>query len=110
MSDIRHSKSEIELGMLQMQILWLVSKKPTHGYDLMKQLNDLKNTKITQGTLYPALQRLEELSLIKRKKSKRTIVYSITAKGLKTMNNSCADFCRTFGGIIHDFLCNKCKN
>jgi DNA-binding PadR family transcriptional regulator len=109
MSDNRHVRNEIELGMLQMQILWLVSKKPVHGYELMKRLNELKTTKVTQGTLYPALQRLEELSLIKRKKSDRIINYSITAKGAKIMNNSCIDFCRTFNGIIHDFLCNKCK-
>ncbi|HLC76653.1 MAG TPA: hypothetical protein VJH04_00445, partial [archaeon] len=30
--------SEIELGMLQMQVLWVLSKKSTHGYDLMKIL------------------------------------------------------------------------
>ena len=68
MSGNRHI-GYIDLGILQMQILWLLNRKDTHGYELMKNLNEIKNTKITQGTLYPALQRLEELNLIKSKKA-----------------------------------------
>ncbi|MBW3003562.1 PadR family transcriptional regulator [Candidatus Woesearchaeota archaeon] len=107
MSSSRHT-TEIELGMLQMQVLWLL-KKPTHGYDLMKKLNEIKHTKITQGTLYPTLQRLEELNLIASKTQDRKKVYHLTAKGKKTMKNSCIDFCRTFHGIFENFVCEKCK-
>jgi len=111
MSVNKHTKQHakpIDLGLLQMQILWLLSKKPMHGYLLMKNLDELKKTKITQGTLYPALQRLEQMKLIKSKKKERTIVYHVTDLGKKAMMDSCRDFCRTFSGIIHDFVCNKC--
>lgn len=113
MSVNKHSKqgrkhSEIELGLLQMQILWLLDRKPEHGYVLMKELNELKKTRITQGTLYPALQKLEKMKLIKSRKSGRTIVYSVTTKGKKLMKDACDDFCHTFSGIIKDFVCGKC--
>lgn len=108
MSANRHIP-EIELGLLQMQILWLLNKKATHGYELMKRLNEIKTTKITQGTLYPTLQRLEELKLIKSKERARRKNYVLTPKGKKIMKNSCVDFCRTFHGIFEDFVCDKCK-
>jgi PadR family transcriptional regulator PadR len=101
--------SDIELGMLQMQILWLLSKRSDHGYELMKKLNELKKTKITAGTLYPTLSKLEKLGLIKSLEKKRIKVYTITAKGRGVMKNSCGEFCKTFAGIFHDFICGKCR-
>jgi DNA-binding PadR family transcriptional regulator len=115
MSVIRHiipgktKQNEIELGLLQMQILWILNRKSTHGYELMKDLNKIKTTKITQGTLYPTLQRLLNLGLIKKDNQGRKIVYHITKKGDKTMKISCSDFCKTFNGIYQDFVCQKCK-
>lgn len=102
--------SEIDLGLLQMQILWMLSRKSTHGYDLMKNLNDLKKTTITQGTLYPTLQRLVDLDLITRDEQGRKIVYHITPRGREAMNNACVEFSRTFFGIFHDFVCGRCDH
>ena len=99
---------EIELGLLQMQILWVLNRQPTHGYDIMKQMQVLKSTKVTQGTLYPTLQRLVDLGLIERHDEERKAVYHITEKGKKVMNDACTDFTRTFFGIFHDFVCEKC--
>ncbi|MEM7819257.1 MAG: PadR family transcriptional regulator [Candidatus Aenigmatarchaeota archaeon] len=104
----RNRQNDIEIGILQMQILWLLNKKPIHGYELMKRLNEIKTTKITQGTLYPTLQKLEKLKLIKSRKNERVIIYYVTSKGKKIMKETCDDFCRTFLGIIKDFVCLKC--
>ena len=101
-------RSEIDLGMLQMQILWVLERKPSHGYELMKELSLLKKMSITQGTLYPTLQKLEKLGLIKGRDDDRKIVYSITGKGRATMTSACSEFTRTFFGIFHDFVCEKC--
>ena len=100
--------SEIELGLLQMQILWVLNRNPTHGYDIMKQMQVLKSTKVTQGTLYPTLQRLVDLDLIEKEESDRKIIYHINEKGRQIMNDACTDFTRTFFGIFHDFVCGKC--
>ena len=128
MSDDRHSKMknaflppkqeeifdaerrpiEIEMGLLQMQILWILSRKPCHGYEMMKDLNVIKSTKITQGTLYPTLKRLVELKMIEIDEDGARKVYHITERGKKTMDQSCTDFTRTFFGIFHDYVCGKC--
>ena len=100
--------SELELGMLQTQILWILTKRPMHGYELMKELNVVKKTKIAQGTLYPTLQKLEDNGFVKRNEQERKIVYTTTARGRKIMNEVCWDFCRTFFGIFHDFVCERC--
>jgi DNA-binding PadR family transcriptional regulator len=91
-----------------MQILWILGKKPAHGYMLMKKLSELKRTKITQGTLYPTMQRLQELGLVEAAEESRKRVYSLTAKGKRVMKSSCGDFCATFQGIFHDFVCHTC--
>lgn len=103
-----HKFSEIDMGLLQMQVLWILDHKTTHGYELMKMLNDIKKTKITQGTLYPALKSLEERGLIKGKETDRRINYEITQEGRRVMNDTCTDFSRTFFGIFQSYVCNKC--
>ncbi|MBI4014433.1 MAG: PadR family transcriptional regulator [Candidatus Aenigmarchaeota archaeon] len=100
--------SEIELGLLQMQILWILKRESTHGYEIMKRLSELKNVHITQGTMYPTLQRLEELRYIKRREDGRKIIYDLTEKGKKALDEGCASFTRTFFGIFHDYVCGKC--
>ena len=106
--DAERKPTEIEVGLLQMQVLWILSRKPCHGYELMKDLNVIKSTKITQGTLYPTLKRLVELRLIEVTEADNRKVYHTTDKGKKIMDQSCTDFTRTFFGIFHDYVCNKC--
>lgn len=103
-------KLELEVGMLQMHILWLISKKPVHGYELMKKLTEIKKKNITQGALYPALQKLEHNGLIRIEKeaSRGKKVYAITKKGKMRMDKACRDFCEIFSGIYKDFVCNCC--
>lgn len=102
--------SEIELGLLQTQILWLLSRKSTHGYELMKTLTTLRGVRMTQGTLYPTMQRLEELELVKREAQQRKIVYNISEKGIRIMNETCLAFVKTFYGIFHDYACERCDH
>lgn len=106
------SKLELEIGILQMHILWLLDKKPTHGYELMKKLTKIKKKDITQGALYPALQKLEHNGLIEFEKEavRGKKVYTITKKGKIQMETACRDFCDIFGGIYKDFVCGCCPD
>jgi DNA-binding PadR family transcriptional regulator len=88
--------------------LWLL-KEPDHGYSLIKKLNEIKKTKITPSTLYPVLNKLEKMKLIKSKKMERKKVYSLTDEGRKIMDRSCREFCHTFSQIFHDFICKRCQ-
>ena len=111
MSDDIHNISHMELGVLQMQILWFVGRTPMHGYEIMRQLNEIKSTKVEQGTLYPALQKLEETDLIKVKETGRRgkKIYELTDTGRKAMIRTCKEFSKTFSGIFEDFVCKSCK-
>lgn len=100
-----------DLGLLQMQILWILGREPMHGYEMMKKLNNMKTSKIGQGTLYPALQKLEEYELIKIKEvgGRGRKTYELTCEGKEVMARSCREFSRTFSGIFIDFFCKSCK-
>lgn len=82
-----------------------------HGYEMMKKLNNMKTSKIGQGTLYPALQKLEEYELIKIKEvgGRGRKTYELTGEGKEVMARSCREFSRTFSGIFIDFFCKSCK-
>ena len=50
--------------MLDLAILGLLSDVPRHGYELKQQLAELGFWKVSFGSLYPALRRLEKRGLI----------------------------------------------
>ncbi len=107
---IHNKNKDVDLGMLQMQVLWLLEKEPNHGYALMKKLNDIKQTKIEQGTLYPVLQKLQNSGYIEvgDTGTRGRKIYEITVKGKTIMRRSCEDFIFTFDDIIQDYKCKKC--
>jgi DNA-binding PadR family transcriptional regulator len=97
----------VDLGVLQMQVLWLLSKEPQHGYALLKRLRALKRAPVTQGALYPALAALEKQKLIKAEKAgaRGKKVYCVTPAGRKTLNDACGEFVAIFQGIFGDYYC-----
>lgn len=99
------------IGMLEMQILWLLAHRPAHGYELMKKLNEIKTTKVEQGTLYPVISKLkkERMIAVMTKGKRRKKVYKLTPYGRSVMKNSCNEFIKTFFGIINDYMCKKCR-
>lgn len=99
---------ERNIGVLELQVLWLLSKKPRHGYSLMKELDALKSTRITQGTLYPVLARLERKKFVKAKRVGNKKVYSLTSEGRRVMKKSARELVAVFSGIIGDFYCSCC--
>ncbi len=96
-------------GFLEMQILWLLNKKKSYGYELMKILSDMKGKRITQGTVYPTLAKLKSEGLIKSEKVGNKNMYEITKRGKKISFELCEDFSKMFIGIFKDFVCSKCK-
>src|SRR6185503_8971979 len=59
-------QKDIHPGMLEMLILKAVSLRPLHGYGVLLRIGQISNNalKIPQGSLYPALYRLEHQGLI----------------------------------------------
>ncbi|MDI6873598.1 PadR family transcriptional regulator [Candidatus Solincola sp.] len=74
--------------MLELAILGALKEKPMHGYELKKRLSFLLGHlwKISFGSLYPALKRLEAKDAVERaytvkEKTRNRYVYRITPKG-----------------------------
>ncbi len=100
----------VDLGLLQLQVLWLLSKKKSCGYELMRELNALKRTSITQGALYPALAGLMRRKLIRvsGKGTRGKKYYAVTALGKRELKRNCREFLNTFAGMITDYKCSRC--
>lgn len=77
---------ESQKGYMRIALLILLSKKPCHGYEMMKEVEDRTEGfwKPTAGGVYPILQSLEKAGYIKGEwgpqKRKRKI-YHITESG-----------------------------
>ncbi len=92
----------INLTMLQLKVLWIISKKSCHGYELMDKI------KTNQGTIYPLLNSLEKNGLIDSLKLERKKEYEITDKGKKILKKACIDFCEVYNDIFEKYVCGKC--
>ncbi|MDO8627304.1 MAG: PadR family transcriptional regulator, partial [Candidatus Diapherotrites archaeon] len=64
-------------------IVFLLSKKPMHGYELMQQLKDCLKIKSSAGKIYPFLALLQKKKLLQVKilGNRGKKVYFLTAKG-----------------------------
>lgn len=72
-----------EKGALKYLILDLFSSKPRHGYDIIRELEELSGGCYapSPGVVYPTLQMLEDLGHIVAKKENGKKVYEITDEG-----------------------------
>lgn len=64
-----------------------LEKKELNGYKLIKNIEYCEDKKISSGTIYPLLNRMQEEGLITKKQKGRSNIYSLTKKGKKEFNN-----------------------
>ena len=83
--------AEILPGTLDMLVLKAVSLKPLHGYGVLLRVRQISGQAldVPQGSLYPALYRLEHQGLIvaewgQSENGRRARYYSVTADGRKS--------------------------
>jgi transcriptional regulator len=80
-------------GSLDLLVLKILSRRaPLHGYAIMTAIEELSEEvlKVEEGSLYPALHRMEEDGLIRaewitKENGKRARVYQLTASGRKQL-------------------------
>jgi transcriptional regulator len=84
-------KSDVVKGQLDSLILATVADEPAHGYAILQQLK-LRSSgafDLAEGTLYPALHRLERDGLLSsawsRQSGRRRRLYRLTAAGRSTL-------------------------
>ncbi len=91
------NKTELLQGTLNLIILRILRSGDRHGYSIAKRIELISKDvlRIRQGSLYPALHRLEEKGLIKAKwgitKTKRRAkFYKLTKSGKKQVEEETA--------------------
>jgi PadR family transcriptional regulator PadR len=80
-------------GTLDLLVLKILSRRPrTHGYGIMAAVKDCSDDllHVEEGSLYPALYRMEEAGWIraewvKKDTGRRARVYELTAAGKKQL-------------------------
>lgn len=68
-------------GFLRFQILHELRRQKLCGDELAEIIGKNKGSKLTPGTIYPALKYLRKKKLVKHKKRGRKKIYSITNEG-----------------------------
>lgn len=96
-------------GHLEGMVLSVLERGEGHGYDILKRLQDLGQGALAlkEGSLYPALYRMEEAGLIRarwesdaaKRRGPRRRIYSLTEKGRKELLRS-RETWREFAGVV----------
>jgi len=62
----RNTKSDLPQGTLDLLVLRIVALGPVHGYSIAQRLQQISRNvvQVPQGSLYPALHRLENRGLL----------------------------------------------
>jgi len=83
----------IPQGTLDMLILQILSLEPAHGYGIAQRLEQISQSvvQVNQGSLYPALHRLEQKGWLQAKwkqseSGREAKFYSLTPSGRKQLS------------------------
>ena len=98
--------AELLPGTLDMLILKAVSLRPLHGYGVLQRIRQISREalEIPQGSLYPALYRLERNDLIaaewgQSENNRRAKYYRLTAAGRRRLRDETAGWNRLASAI-----------
>jgi len=93
-------------GTLDMLILRAIATGPEHGWAIAQRIQEVSENvlQIGQGSLYPALHRLEYKGWIRAEwgaseNNRKARFYALTAAGRKQLNAELANWARLTGAI-----------
>ena len=100
------SRFPIPQGTLDMLILQIVSLEPVHGYGIALRLEQISRSvvQVNQGSLYPALHRLEQRGWLKAKwkqseTGREAKFYSLTPAGRLQLTEERNSWARLAGAV-----------
>ena len=98
-------------GALELMILKTLSRKPMHGYALAQRIKEISDDllQIEEGSLYPALYRLEHQGWItsewgESENNRKAKYYRLTVAGKRRLQSEAAKWNRmadVIAGILH---------
>lgn len=93
-------------GTLDLLILKTIALEPRHGWAIAKRIQQISSDvlQVQQGSLYPALHRLEQKAWVKAKwaeteTGRQAKFYSLTAAGRKQLEKEAASWSRLSSAI-----------
>jgi transcriptional regulator len=99
-------KSDLLQGTLDMLILKVVALGPTHGYAIAQRLQQMSRDvlQVQQGSLYPALHRLEKRGWVRAEwaasdTGRDARFYTLTRTGRKQLEEQSENWDRLSGAI-----------
>jgi transcriptional regulator len=100
------SRFPIPQGTLDMLILQVLSLEPAHGYGIAQRLEQISRSvvQVNQGSLYPALHRLEQKGWLKAdwkqsETGREAKFYSLTRSGQKQLRVEKESWARLTGAV-----------
>ncbi len=78
--------TELLKGVLEGAVLQILSRGSNHGYEIVKALNQVGFTSVSEGTVYPILLRLEKKGLVEVDRVRSELgpprkIYTLNADG-----------------------------
>jgi len=99
-------KADLLQGTLDLLILKTLELEPMHGWGITQRIQQLSESvlQVNQGSLYPALHRLEERGWIRAfwgnsENNRHARFYELTARGRKQMAQEKEDWLRLSGAV-----------
>jgi PadR family transcriptional regulator PadR len=100
------SRFPIPQGTLDMLILQILSLQPAHGYGIAQRLEQISRSvvQVNQGSLYPALHRLEQKAWVKAEwkqseTGREARFYSLTRAGRRQLQTEKDDWDRLTAAV-----------
>jgi transcriptional regulator len=97
----QRSGGELVQGTLDMLILKTLAKGPSHGYGIAQSIQSVSEEvlRVEEGSLYPALHRLELDGIIdsewgQSENNRRAKYYRLSVRGKKQLQNEAANWKR----------------
>src|SRR5438309_11736785 len=99
--------TDLVQGTLDLLILTTLSLEPKHGYAIAPRIQQVSREvlQVQQGSLYPALYRLEERGFLaaawrETEQGRMAKFYTLTAKGVRQLREDREQWERTVGAIV----------
>jgi transcriptional regulator len=101
------AKQDALQGSLDLLTLKILSRRaPLHGYAIMTAIEEISGDvlRVEEGSLYPALHRMEEAGLIRatwitKDNGRRARIYELTAQGRKQLASEEARWTAVTGAV-----------
>jgi transcriptional regulator len=95
------AKADLPQGVLDLLLLKVLALEPLHGYAIAQRLRQISGhaIQVTQGSLYPALHRLEHRGLLDAEwkpspTGRESKIYRLTRKGRAALDQESASWQR----------------